>query len=813
MQSFEAFLADLGLSSPSVELDGKIHRYGSKKSQWYVGFQNFAAASGEKYINMIVGDWRTGEKKEFKSHTATKMDSSDLKRIKEQIKKAAELAEQTRIETQEQVSKEAAPEWEAASKLGGNSYQQKKQLSQLYGCKTQLYEQGRAILVPCFDIDGKLWGIQKIYGDGSKYFMPGQRTLGTFFQIGEETAKVYFCEGYATGASIHEATGGTVVCCFNAGNLVHVVKLWRKKYPKSEFIICGDDDKWTEGNPGRTKATEAAESCGARLVFPKFDNEDQKPTDFNDLHCLLGIQAVREAFQEKTQNKTGYEPLGLDDAGFHFFEHTNRMVMSFKTITDASLLILRPTLYWETMFPGVKGGINWTDAKSFVIEQSKAVGIYDKHLVRGTGVWRDSGETVINLGDRIEGDTSKSKYIYIQTRNALKGIHPNPLSTDEAYTLVRACESLKWIDPKSAFLLSGWIAIARIAGALPVRPHVWITGGAGTGKSTVMDNLIRPALGGEHGRFYLQGGSTEAGIRQMIKADSIPIIFDEFETTNEASKQRVESIVELLRQSWSYTQGHIVKGSATGEAQQYALGFAALVSSIRVVLTNDADRSRFSVLELDKHENNPEQWSNAKNCMEKITEEFGERLFTRSVKNIENILKSYNVFKGELAKIVSQRFGQQYGMLLAGWYSLISDSPVTVEIAKSAISDFGFADEKQEASVTDEQECLDQILTTRISLSIQDVPGANPLRIEKSIGEILEDNVKGELESLKDYGILRESKCIYVANQHATLLKFVFEKTRWSNCWAKTLARLPGAEKCVPKWIAGKTTRCVKINL
>jgi putative DNA primase/helicase len=395
----------------------------------------------------------------------------------------------------------------------------------------------------------------------------------------------------------------------------------------------------------------------------------------------------------------------------------------------------------------------------------------------------------------------------------LNGVHPNPLTIDEANNLVTACNSLKWIDEKSAYLLAGWIAIARIAGALPVRPHIWLTGGAGTGKSTVMDNLIRPALGGEHGRFYLQGGSTEAGIRQMIKADSIPIIFDEFETTNESSKNRVESIVELLRQSWSYTQGHIVKGSASGEAQQYALGFSALVSSIRVSLNNDADRSRFSVLELDKHGSDQKQWTEARSRMLKMTEEFGERLFARSVKNMDSILKSYSVFKSELANIVSQRFGQQYGMLLAGWFSLVSDDPVTIEQAKSIIESFKFSDDKQEATITDEQECLDQILTTRISLSVQDLPQSTPIRLEKSIGEILAENIKGEIESLRDYGILREENNIYIANAHAALYKFVFERTRWSGCWAKTLARLPGAEKSVPKWITGKTTRCVKINL
>ena len=67
----------------------------------------------------------------------------------------------------------------------------------------------------------------------------------------------------------------------------------RETFPDSHIIIAGDDDHQTGGNPGKTKAEEAAAAVSASVVFPDFGNErPEKATDFNDLHCLKGLDAV-----------------------------------------------------------------------------------------------------------------------------------------------------------------------------------------------------------------------------------------------------------------------------------------------------------------------------------------------------------------------------------------------------------------------------------------------------------------------------------------------------------------------------------------
>ncbi len=88
--------------------------------------------------------------------------------------------------------------------------------------------------------------------------MSGGKIRGCYFSIGKPDGRVLIAEGFATGASVHEATGDAVAVAFNAGNLKPVAKILRAKFPDAHITVCADNDTKTEGNPGLTKATEAA---------------------------------------------------------------------------------------------------------------------------------------------------------------------------------------------------------------------------------------------------------------------------------------------------------------------------------------------------------------------------------------------------------------------------------------------------------------------------------------------------------------------------------------------------------------------------
>jgi putative DNA primase/helicase len=89
-----------------------------------------------------------------------------------------------------------------------------------------------------------------------------------------------------------------------------------KAHPQAQLVICADDDQWTDGNPGRNKATEAAQSTGAVLVVPSFKDTDTKPTDFNDLARLEGVDTVKQQLtnaQHAEAIDSWCEPIPLPD--------------------------------------------------------------------------------------------------------------------------------------------------------------------------------------------------------------------------------------------------------------------------------------------------------------------------------------------------------------------------------------------------------------------------------------------------------------------------------------------------------------------
>lgn len=139
--------------------------------------------------------------------------------------------------------------------------------------------EGQTTYLPVIDVEGKQWSMQYIKEDGTKRFAKDSRKEGCFHAVGglEAVAAapvLIVAEGYATAASIAEASGQATVAAFDSGNLLPVVKALHGKYPTKPVIIFGDDDRHlelTQGiNPGRFKALAAASAVGGKAIFPIF---------------------------------------------------------------------------------------------------------------------------------------------------------------------------------------------------------------------------------------------------------------------------------------------------------------------------------------------------------------------------------------------------------------------------------------------------------------------------------------------------------------------------------------------------------------
>jgi putative DNA primase/helicase len=127
-----------------------------------------------------------------------------------------------------------------------------------------------ALVIPLMDQKYVVHSLQFIAPDGQKRFLKNGRKAGMFFPIGtlsQDTPKIGIAEGYATGASIYEATKMPCIVAFDIHNMVNVAKIISKTYPSAEIIICADNDTHSVDNIGVNKAKQIASLIGSKLAI------------------------------------------------------------------------------------------------------------------------------------------------------------------------------------------------------------------------------------------------------------------------------------------------------------------------------------------------------------------------------------------------------------------------------------------------------------------------------------------------------------------------------------------------------------------
>lgn len=303
--NLQEWLSDHNCQIKSYELDGKIHRFSwqskSGKDGWFIGSIIGHDDNQAPIIIATVGSWKSNErivhksfqcdKKKYRiiAEKTIKLQAKKYDKEKELQRRSAQLLAKTLIER--------------SKSSGSHPYLKLKKLSNLFGSKIDSGESskyGSTLVIPMQDIDGNIVGAQKISENGKKFFITGQQVKGAFHIIeGKRLSEyVFIGEGFATVATIAMATKSPCVVAFNANNLLPVGLNIARKFPYSKIVFVGDDDIWTENvdgsktNPGREKAEMASKLVGAATVFPRFANQSEENTDFNDLHVHEGLEKV-----------------------------------------------------------------------------------------------------------------------------------------------------------------------------------------------------------------------------------------------------------------------------------------------------------------------------------------------------------------------------------------------------------------------------------------------------------------------------------------------------------------------------------------
>ena len=525
--------------------------------------------------------------------------------------------------------------------------------------------------------------------------------------------------------------------------------------------------------------------------------------------------------------------LGFSEGVYYYQPGSTGQVISLSrsSHTGTNLLTLAPLAYWETLFPS-KTGANWLAAASSLFETQAKAGIFSADRIRGRGAWWDDGRSVLHLGDRLlidgtEQSISKaagSKFHYQRLASIDIPKRLELLPDELGMEIIDIASRFHWEVPASGLLLAGWIALAPICGAMQWRPHVWLTASAGSGKSAILDRFIGILL--ESMALFPEGNTTEAFIRQQLRADAIPVIFDEAESNEKPDRQRIQNILALARVSSSSGRGVIGKGGADGTAQSFNIRSMFLLCSISTALKQGADQSRFAQLTLRNPSFLPKaertaHWSALDADITRLcTAEMGHRLLLRMVRQIPIIRDSVAVFRRAAAeRFDSQRQGDQYGTLLAGAWSLANSRPATIEDAYQLI-DANSWDAYTEQTEADEERCLQHILQHQVRVESEE-------RIcTRTLGELVEITLRHRLDNdvttrqahdaLSRHGLkVNEDQNRLLISHTAKAIANILRETAWGNGWSTVLSRLTGAERIAAVRFsgAGAVSRAISIPI
>jgi len=495
---------------------------------------------------------------------------------------------------------------------------------------------------------------------------------------------------------------------------------------------------------------------------------------------------------------------------------------------------LMPNDFWYALFGDNKGGLDRYACGDTLQRWAETVGYFNPDIIRGSGVWReDNGDLIFNIGQKllINGeivDTYEYESDFMYEVKGDLGINTDrSLPVEESKKFIDICEWLRWESPIFSDLLAGFCVVAPMCGGLEWKPHMWVTGSAESGKTTVMNYIIKKACGNVC--LFVKGETTTAGVRQSLGCDAVPVVFDEFEGDSQQRLLELQRTIDLARSASSESEATIVKGGAGGDSIEFKVRSSFIFSSINVNIQHYADSSRISVLTLKdppKGLNEEQKLARTKsytdyknNLLSILTKDYISALQMRTFKMLPVIQANAKIFGDAVAVFLDNvRVGDQIGILCAGRYSLEHDGIVTPEFAKEWVESKDWTLSKPDDDEKDHEKCLAHIVQAPVKVQMGSV------HTERTIGELIKNFVNGTMSQskeaddvLKRHGIKvvdnPDDRNIYIAQNH-THLAGILRGTPY-NSWHRLLVRLDGATpaKNPVRFSDGVVQRAVRIPI
>lgn len=453
--------------------------------------------------------------------------------------------------------------------------------------------------------------------------------------------------------------------------------------------------------------------------------------------------------------------LGYDKGGYFFMRKDIRVVTSvgMGSFTTSKAQGLADLSWWMLAgMIGDKGGVKIAEAQDYLQRIQHEVGFFDPKRIRGAGVWRDAEGIILNDGRRIVSmdgrsssyDAYASAFYYVPSGVAFGEMHGATSTDEDGQQLERLFHVQEFEESSMAVLLLGWCLIAPFAGVLKWRPHIWLTGRSGTGKSWLTEELIKPLMGPF--AFVGSGKDTEAGIRWALDQDARPALFAEMEPKSKPAQAKITSILELARNASSDDAGNINISQAGGGTKSFKVRSMFAFVSTMVPTEDAATTGRITRVELRATTDRAKKFRQSTEIKADLMDDPGR--FTRRIFHaLPRIIADIEWLRSEyMGAFRSQRAADQVAPMLAAAWAVRS----SVSIREAGVwLDRWVAELSQESKAVVDDE--DTFMTTLLASHIRTDKNAT-----RTVAELLgyvergdqnEELGRGAANLLERYGI------------------------------------------------------------
>jgi len=464
------------------------------------------------------------------------------------------------------------------------------------------------------------------------------------------------------------------------------------------------------------------------------DAEKEKLNLLEIINTTPEFKIEKSEIQTKNIEEPFFRFLGYSDDLHYFLLTKERIVVSINRsgFTSSKILQLAPLTFWTLYdFVTPNGNIKVTQAQDWIQTKSQEMGRFDSLKIRGTGVWRDDNKFVLNTGSflefpngkKLEYHEFKSKYFYVSSSITFDELGEKESDIAEGMQLEGLFDSQKWVSKKSGLACLGWSLIAPMAGALTWRPHIWIEGKKGTGKSYVLENLMERLLGSFV--FKGSGGSTESAVRRSVRNTALPIILDEMKITVKNDENKIYEKLNLARDASSDISAIRAVTARDGGVDLFVVRSMFCFSSDQPPQIDHAIDSRILRAELKSvpNEELAEFTKNKKkdskiwiSCL-KNPEKYRKRMFNR----IERITKDIQFLSDYFLSITgNQRESDNWSPIIASIWHLTNDNELqgTREGEVFLKKWESYLSEEKESLNPDEDSVIENILGYSIGLEM-----------------------------------------------------------------------------------------------